>query len=63
MNTRGIRDAFYHVIAQGYESQVPEAYNHSQKLIHLNKLQVTLAGAIVLVYCTLEKALFSEQIG
>jgi hypothetical protein len=57
----GVRDAFVRVIAQGYESQALEAYNRFHKLIYPDTVQANLADDIVLVYCTLEKELFSKR--
>jgi hypothetical protein len=58
-----VRDAFDRIISQGYEPQVLEAYNRFHKLIHPDNVQAALAGAIVLVYCTLEKAIFTTREG
>lgn len=58
-----VRNAFNRVIAQGYEPQILEAYGRFHKLIHPNNVKAHMAGAIVLVYCTLEKIYFDNRRG
>ncbi|KAG8794619.1 hypothetical protein FRC12_023117 [Ceratobasidium sp. 428] len=52
------RAAFNHVIEQGHQPQLPEAYTRSNTLIHPNNANATLASAMVLVQCTLERMCF-----
>ncbi|KAG9087598.1 hypothetical protein FS749_002808 [Ceratobasidium sp. UAMH 11750] len=63
ISSRSVRDAFDRVIQQGYRPQVLEAYTRYNKLIHPNNVAATLAGAIVLVHCTLERMRFSRNNG
>ncbi|KAG8691380.1 hypothetical protein FRC09_011639 [Ceratobasidium sp. 395] len=63
IDSPGVRDAFERLIEQGYEPQVVEAYTQSDRLIHPNNLTSTIAGAIVLVHCTLERMRFSKDNG
>ncbi|KAG9096085.1 hypothetical protein FRC07_010986, partial [Ceratobasidium sp. 392] len=55
-----VREAFDKVIARGFKPQPLEAYSRHNKLIHPNNVTTTLSGAIVVVYCTLERALFTK---
>ncbi|KAF8593954.1 hypothetical protein BDV93DRAFT_565948 [Ceratobasidium sp. AG-I] len=55
------RDAFDRVTARGYEPQTSEVYSCRHKLIHPNNVPAHLTGAIVLVYCTLERAIFNSK--
>ncbi|KAG9110108.1 hypothetical protein FRC07_008229, partial [Ceratobasidium sp. 392] len=42
--------------------QVLEAYDRNDKLIHPNDVVATLSGAIVVVFCTLERTRFPKNI-
>ncbi|KAG8773184.1 hypothetical protein FRC12_002662 [Ceratobasidium sp. 428] len=57
------QEAFERVIEQGYEPQVLEAHDREDKLIHPNNVASTLSGAIVVVYCTLERIRFPRNNG
>ncbi|KAG8692355.1 hypothetical protein FRC08_009834 [Ceratobasidium sp. 394] len=63
VGSQEIWDVLDRVVARGYEPQVLEAYDRFNKLIHPNKVSAVLSGAIVLVYCTLERALFGKKQG
>ncbi|KAG8709159.1 hypothetical protein FRC09_000825 [Ceratobasidium sp. 395] len=56
------REAFERVIEQGHEPQVLEAFDRNDRLIHPNNVVSTLTGAIVVVYCTLERSRFPKNI-
>lgn len=56
-----MRESFNQVIERGYEPQILEAYSRTHKLIHPNDVPAHLAGAVALVYCTLERAVFSSR--
>ncbi|KAG8796134.1 hypothetical protein FRC12_004331 [Ceratobasidium sp. 428] len=60
-NTDDIQAAFDRVVQRGFEPQVLPAFTRFNKLIHPNKVAVTLPGAIVLVYCTLERSEFNNK--
>ncbi|KAG8764489.1 hypothetical protein FRC12_008074 [Ceratobasidium sp. 428] len=56
-----VRTAFENTIRLGYEPQVLPAFNRQNKLIHPNHVPAMLNGAVVVVYCTLERALFANK--
>ncbi|KAG8764595.1 hypothetical protein FRC12_008006 [Ceratobasidium sp. 428] len=57
-----VQEAFERVMEQGFQPQVLEAYDHDDRLIHPNNVVSTLSGAIVVVYCTLERTRFPKNI-
>ncbi|KAG8716754.1 hypothetical protein FRC09_015267 [Ceratobasidium sp. 395] len=59
--TSEVQEAFERVIEQGFAPQVIEAYDRHDKLIHPNNVTATLSGAIVIVYCTLERMRFPNK--
>ncbi|KAG8795100.1 hypothetical protein FRC12_017892 [Ceratobasidium sp. 428] len=54
---------FRQVVDSGYKPQPFPAYNRFGKLIHPNQVSTTLAGAIVLVYFTLERIRYPKEKG
>ncbi|KAG8738427.1 hypothetical protein FRC12_016762 [Ceratobasidium sp. 428] len=56
-----VHEVFTRTIARGYEPQLLEAYNRFNHLIHPNKVSGVLSGAIVMVSCTLERALYFSR--
>ncbi|QRV73532.1 hypothetical protein RhiJN_01546 [Ceratobasidium sp. AG-Ba] len=61
--TKAVREAFKGLLDGGYEPQHLEAYNEKNKLIHPNDVPAILPGALVIVYFTLERALFNKGRG
>ncbi|KAG8714747.1 hypothetical protein FRC09_017296 [Ceratobasidium sp. 395] len=59
--TSEVQEAFERVIEQGFAPQVLEAYDRRDNLIHPNNVTATLSGAIVIVYCTLERMRFPNK--
>ncbi|KAG9125818.1 hypothetical protein FRC07_006085 [Ceratobasidium sp. 392] len=59
--TSEVQEAFERIIEQGFAPQVIEAYDRHDKLIHPNNVTATLSGAIVIVYCTLERMRFPNK--
>ncbi|KAG8710981.1 hypothetical protein FRC12_000131 [Ceratobasidium sp. 428] len=55
-----VRKIFNDTIARGYEPQPLKAYHRSHERIHPNAVHDALTGAIVLVYCTLERGYFGK---
>ncbi|KAG8745996.1 hypothetical protein FRC12_014392 [Ceratobasidium sp. 428] len=56
-----VRQAFDKVISNGFEPQPLEVYDRSDDLILPNDVTSSLAGAIVLVYFTLERLEFTKN--
>ncbi|KAF8599104.1 hypothetical protein BDV93DRAFT_511927 [Ceratobasidium sp. AG-I] len=56
-----VRASFDRVLDLGYDPQILEAYSRVDKLIHPNRVSAQLSGAVVLVYCTLEKSRFKDR--
>ncbi|KAG9094042.1 hypothetical protein FS749_013239 [Ceratobasidium sp. UAMH 11750] len=54
-----VRQVMDDVISKGYTPQVVPAYDEHDQLIHPNDVENTLKGALVCVFCTLEKMLFT----
>ncbi|CUA73485.1 hypothetical protein RSOLAG22IIIB_05335 [Rhizoctonia solani] len=60
-SSTAVREAFDRVKAAGFVPQVMDVFDHHDNLIHPNKVQAEIPGSIVLVYATLEKALFASR--
>ncbi|KAG8777502.1 hypothetical protein FRC12_000354 [Ceratobasidium sp. 428] len=58
-----VERAFYRTVDSGFEPQLLEAYTRFNRLIHPNEVNATISGAIVLVYCTLERMRLSRDDG
>jgi hypothetical protein len=57
--SESVHDVFGSVIAQGYTPRALEAYDENDDPIHPNDVPTKLVGAIVCVFSTLEKMLFT----
>ncbi|CUA77947.1 hypothetical protein RSOLAG22IIIB_06884 [Rhizoctonia solani] len=57
-SSAAVREAFDRVKDSGFVPQVMEVYDDHDNLIHPNRVQVEVPGSIIIVYATMEKALF-----